>query len=768
MAPRLLSDHDTGRAIAAIEAGHPLRDTHYGCHRHRARRDARARGPGAGPGRHRRAPQARDGDSRRRRHRARGRPARRAVVGTGAGDRRLRPEGTGRGRAADRADGDPLRLRRRRRSTSARGCTRRRARRSRRRWAGAIASNRPRTSRSRSTRFTIGAPPTCSASPRRASASIGFIPKTTKPRFDEGFDPVWQARTNVTEQGWTAELWIPFSQLRFNNAADQVWGLNVRRYVPTLDEDDYWVPIPRTVTAWSSRFGELDGIRSLPSTRRLELLPYVAGASTISASREPGQPVRQRRQPRRPRGRRHQDGRGAEPDARRDDQPRLRTGRSRPRRGQPLRRRDVLRREAAVLHRRRRTAQPGAGGQLLLLAPHRRAADRPRPPATSWTSRRRAPSSARPSSPAAPPPGSSIGAMAAITEAEDAKVFIANDRADDADVRSSPRTSYAVARVQQEFGRNKSTVSGMATMLHRDLEAGSPLGRAAAAQRVRRGRRFGPPVQGRRIRAHVVGRHVAPRTASRTRSRACSAPAPTTRSVPIATTRVYDPTRTTMSGFKAGSQPAAAGRPPLDLDHPARQRIAEPRAERSRPPGQRRRPAVRRRPALSRDQAGPDLPQLLGGHAPDQRVELRRRSRHAHRPGLCQPGVAELLDHAGELHADAPPARRPAHAGRSADGSARGVVHQRPGPQPRLVANELEHADHRQRRRRRRVHASARRRRSRYGPGRSGSCRSRRRSCGSSAPSSTSRRWPAAPNRPTAGATSSAPSTAAPTPRSSA
>ena len=34
---------------------------------------------------------------------------------------------------------------------------------------------------------------------------------------DDGFDPVWQARTCVDEQGWTAELWIPFSQLRFTD-----------------------------------------------------------------------------------------------------------------------------------------------------------------------------------------------------------------------------------------------------------------------------------------------------------------------------------------------------------------------------------------------------------------------------------------------------------------------------------------------------------------------------------------------------------------------
>ena len=43
-----------------------------------------------------------------------------------------------------------------------------------------------------------------------------FHPEDNETTFDEGFDPVWQARTTVDEQGWTAELWIPFSQLRFN------------------------------------------------------------------------------------------------------------------------------------------------------------------------------------------------------------------------------------------------------------------------------------------------------------------------------------------------------------------------------------------------------------------------------------------------------------------------------------------------------------------------------------------------------------------------
>jgi Domain of unknown function (DUF5916) len=108
--------------------------------------------------------------------------------------------------------------------------------------------------------------------------------------FDAGFDPVWRAETHVDGDAWTAELWIPFSQLRFSTQPTQLWGLNVLRFRPTLDEEDYWVLIPRTVRAWSSRFGDLEGIADLRPPRRLEAMPYVSGSSTVRDNRDAGNP----------------------------------------------------------------------------------------------------------------------------------------------------------------------------------------------------------------------------------------------------------------------------------------------------------------------------------------------------------------------------------------------------------------------------------------------------------------------------------------------
>ena len=112
----------------------------------------------------------------------------------------------------------------------------------------------------------------------------------TEETFDAGYDLVWAAMTEVSANGWTAELWIPFSQLRFNPEQDLRWGMNIQRFRPSLDEQDAWVLIPRTVRAWASRFGDLEGIREVGKTHRVELSPYVAAGATVDGNRDRANP----------------------------------------------------------------------------------------------------------------------------------------------------------------------------------------------------------------------------------------------------------------------------------------------------------------------------------------------------------------------------------------------------------------------------------------------------------------------------------------------
>jgi hypothetical protein len=94
---------------------------------------------------------------------------------------------------------------------------------------------------------------------------------------DLGWDPVWDAATTRDSLGWTAEIRIPLSQLRFPNAARQVWGVNFYRNIQRKAEQDFWSYFSQTDQGYASFFGHLLGMENLPQPRRLEVLPYLTG-----------------------------------------------------------------------------------------------------------------------------------------------------------------------------------------------------------------------------------------------------------------------------------------------------------------------------------------------------------------------------------------------------------------------------------------------------------------------------------------------------------
>ena len=117
-----------------------------------------------------------------------------------------------------------------------------------------------------------------------------YHPTDSEYDLDGSFDPVWEARAVIDDQGWTTEMRIPFSQLRFNDQPNQVWGFNADHWIPARNEDVFWIPVPTNQTGWSSWMGELVGISGVKPSRRLEVLPYAAGNSTLSGARDPRNP----------------------------------------------------------------------------------------------------------------------------------------------------------------------------------------------------------------------------------------------------------------------------------------------------------------------------------------------------------------------------------------------------------------------------------------------------------------------------------------------
>ena len=107
--------------------------------------------------------------------------------------------------------------------------------------------------------------------------------------WDSSWNPIWYLKTNIDEEGWTAEVRIPLSQLRFSSAEEQVWGLQFTRRDFRNESRSVWQYIPRNAGYWVSGFGELHGIRGIKPKKPVEIQPYVVGQAE-SFEQEEGNP----------------------------------------------------------------------------------------------------------------------------------------------------------------------------------------------------------------------------------------------------------------------------------------------------------------------------------------------------------------------------------------------------------------------------------------------------------------------------------------------
>lgn len=292
-------------------------------------------------------------------------------------------------------------------------------------------------------------------------------------RRDYSYNPVWQARTTIDSAGWTAEMRIPFSQLRFNAADIQTWGINVNRFIPGRNEDDYWVYIPKQVTGWSSRFGDLRGISGIAPSRRVEVLPYATSNATVDANRDPNDPFDDGRNIQSNFGGDFKMGLGpaltldatVNPDFGQVDADPSVVNLSAFEVFFPERRpfftegAQLLQGRGASFYRSRRIGELPSGS-----SPSGDFVDRP----LAATIIGAAKVSGRLAS------GTSIGTLVALTGREYARTFDAT-RGIESREPVAPLTGFAVARVQQEFGASASTVGVTLTGVRRDMDGSSPL-----------------------------------------------------------------------------------------------------------------------------------------------------------------------------------------------------------------------------------------------------------------------------------------------------
>ena len=100
------------------------------------------------------------------------------------------------------------------------------------------------------------------------------------PPIDFNQDFVWSSAGRVTDDGWVAELRIPYISLRFREAATQQWGLNVVRQVRRTDYTSAWAPLTADAANQLELSGTLAGLRGLEPRRLVEVNPVLTGKRT--------------------------------------------------------------------------------------------------------------------------------------------------------------------------------------------------------------------------------------------------------------------------------------------------------------------------------------------------------------------------------------------------------------------------------------------------------------------------------------------------------
>lgn len=102
---------------------------------------------------------------------------------------------------------------------------------------------------------------------------------------DTNWDGIWTSDVRITDDGWVAELYIPYLSLRFANVPIQEWNVNFMREIRRHREFVTWNRVKPEIEGFINQAGHLEGIKDIKSPVRLSITPFVTGyVNTVSGS----------------------------------------------------------------------------------------------------------------------------------------------------------------------------------------------------------------------------------------------------------------------------------------------------------------------------------------------------------------------------------------------------------------------------------------------------------------------------------------------------
>ena len=92
---------------------------------------------------------------------------------------------------------------------------------------------------------------------------------------DASWNAVWDSESRIVSDGWTFEMRIPYSALRFSSNTKK-WGLQINRRRNKLSQQLNWSPISPTVNGFVNQEGVWTGISDIKPPLRLSFSPYIS------------------------------------------------------------------------------------------------------------------------------------------------------------------------------------------------------------------------------------------------------------------------------------------------------------------------------------------------------------------------------------------------------------------------------------------------------------------------------------------------------------
>ncbi|MBK9459988.1 MAG: carbohydrate binding family 9 domain-containing protein [Sphingobacteriales bacterium] len=104
--------------------------------------------------------------------------------------------------------------------------------------------------------------------------------------YDNNWDAVWTSKVSIQNDGWIAEIKIPYAALRFPKKEVQTWGMNLVRNIQRYNEISTWSPVNPNVSGSVNQWGDMNELQNIKPPLRLSLMPYIGSSVRNSPNNE--------------------------------------------------------------------------------------------------------------------------------------------------------------------------------------------------------------------------------------------------------------------------------------------------------------------------------------------------------------------------------------------------------------------------------------------------------------------------------------------------